>query len=123
MELVPAGIELSFDVTFNADDLNVGMLVYDTTSVSPVLISGPTAMSLVAINTYVGKFTPVQNKAYVIIKAVYTDDTLMVVDTDFSQGSEAIFAQVIGGGGSGPSSDSVIGYVISDETLVGVVNC
>jgi len=97
MELVPAGVELSFEVTFDADDLDVAMSVYDDSGEEPVLLLSPFAMDLVAagLNTYRGKFTPEAGKNYIIVKGVYTDDTFETFDTNYSQGSESVYAQYL----------------------------
>lgn len=111
MELVPAGVTLSFEVSF-APDLfgRVGMSVFDDTGSSPVLLLSPFAMALVAEGTYRGKFTPALGKSYVIRKCVYTDDTLTDLDPNFGEGSESIYAQNF-------NSSPTVGCVIK-----GVVN-
>lgn len=123
MNLAPGGLQLSFEVTFDSDTLHVGMSVYDTTTSSPNLVQGPTAMVNVLAGTYVGKFIPTTGRSYVIVKAVYTDSGLTILSPDYSQGSESIIAQDIGGGGSGPTGGAVIGYVNNNNTVVGLVNC
>ncbi len=123
MNLAPAGVELSFEVTFDSPSLNVGMSVYDTTDVDPVLASGPAAMTSLYGNTYFGKFTPADGHSYVIVKAVYTSDTFDTLDTDYAAGSESIYAQVIGGGGASSSApQSVIG-IVQNDPIIGVVEC
>lgn len=107
MELVPAGVPLSFEVTFDLDNLNVGMSVYDDSGIAPVLVYGPVAMTNVVGNTYRGKFTAVAGKPYVVFKAVYTSNTLAVLDTNYPQASESMIAEYL----SGSSGCSVIGYV------------
>ena len=119
MELVPAGVPLSFEVTFDSPDLSVGMSVYDDTGASPVLVQGPTLMTLVALNTYRAKFTASLGHSYVVIKAVYTDGTLLEVDTDYAQGSESLIAQNVGG----QQLNSIVGYVLPDDVIVGQVQC
>lgn len=118
MELAPAGIPLSFEVTYDRDDLNVGMSVYDDTGSVPVLLLSPFAMLLVAGNTYRGKFTPQNGKSYIIIKAVYTDDTLTTVDEDYGQGSESIYSQYLT-----QPVQSVVGLVDDNEPILGLVEC
>lgn len=119
MELAPAGTPLSFEVTFDSPDLSVGMSVYDDTGDNPVLVQGPSLMSLVAINTYRGKFTAELGHSYIVIKAVYTDDTLLEINTDYAQGSESLIAQNVGG----PNLSSVIGIVLPDNIVTGQVQC
>jgi hypothetical protein len=110
MEFAPAGVPLSFEVTFDRSDLDVGMSIYDDSGSSPVLLSGPTLMVNVGGTfTYRGKFTATNGKSYVIIKAVYTNDTLETLDQDYSQGSESIVAENLSSGGA--SGCDVVGYV------------
>lgn len=93
--LVPSGIPISFEVTFDSPTLPVAMSVYDDSGASPALVSGPTAMSLVVGNTFRGKFTGAAGKPYVIFKAVYTDGTFTSLDSDYSAGTETIIAEDI----------------------------
>lgn len=124
MELAP-NAPLTFEVTYDSPSLNVGMSVYDTTSGSPVLEQGPSAMTHLVANTYYGKFTPTVNHEYVIFKAVYTDNTFATLDTDYAAGTESIVCEDVGGGGgsSGPSGCPVIGIVIPNPTVIGIVQC
>lgn len=124
MELAPAGVPLSFEVTFDSPTLHVGMSVYDDSGALPVLLLSPFAMARVApgLNTYRGKFTAQAGKNYIILKAVYTDDTLTTLDGDYSQGSESIVAQYLNGtpdGGGCP----VVGIVDETDAVIGVVDC
>jgi hypothetical protein len=123
MEFAPAGVVLSCEVTYDSPSLNVGMSVYDDSGTSPVLILGPIAMGNVVGNTYRGKFTAVNGKNYVIFKAVYTDGTLTVLSSNYSQASETIVAQNLSGGSSAPSSCAVVGFVNLDNPIFGFVNC
>lgn len=94
MEFVPAVSALSFEVTYDDSSLNVGMSVFDVTSGTPELVSGPVAMTnLPGFFTYFGTFTPENNKQYVIVKAVYTDVSLETLNQNYSQGSESIAVQ------------------------------
>jgi hypothetical protein len=121
METVPAGVELSFEVTYDSSGLPVAMSVYNTEGESPVLVQGPTAMTNVVGSTYVGKFTPSAELNYLIFKAVYTDDTFETIDTDFVAGTETIYAADSGGGGGGTSDcGTIIGFV-NDPVLIGLV--
>lgn len=95
MNIAP-NVECTFEVTFDSPSLSVAMSVYDTSGISPVLVSGPAAMTSVVGNTYIGKFTPVNPKEYLIFKAVYTDGTLTTLSPDYSQSSESIIAQTTG---------------------------
>ncbi len=123
MELLPSGVPLSFEVTFDSPSLHVGMSVYNDSGANPVLVSGPTAMALVYGNTYRGKFTGVENTNYIIVKAVYTTSGLSVLDDNYSMGSESCIAQVIGGGGDGGGSDlcNITGIVEASPIVVGIV--
>lgn len=125
MELAPGGVSCSFEVTFDDDDLNVAMSVYDTTTGSAVLVAGPTAMTSVVANTYFGMFTPTTERSYVIYKAVYTDNSFTTLDTDYAAGTESIIAEDIGGGGGGGGSGggAVIGFVEPTPTVIGFVVC
>lgn len=123
MELAPSGVQLTFEITFSAPSLPVGMSVYDMSGESPVLVSGPTLMTNVVENTYTGNFTAEDNKTYLIFKAVYTDDTLATLDTSYAQGSESIVTDDGGGGGSETSNCPIVGYVQSGNTLVGFIVC
>lgn len=124
MQIAPANVACSFEVTFDANNLHVAMSVYDVTGSTPTLVQGPSAMQLVADYTYQGKFTPDAGSKYVIIKAVYTDNTFGTLSPDYAQGSESIVGQDFtpsGGGGGGGCE--VVGVVIPNPVLVGVVEC
>lgn len=124
MELAPAAVSLTFEVTYDSPSLHVAMSVYDTTSSSPSLVSGATAMDNVVGYTYIGKFTPELNHTYLIFKAVYTDNTFDTLDTDYAAGTESIVAENIsGGGGGGSGGGAVIGFVLPSPTVIGLVQC
>lgn len=124
MELAPAGVNLTFEVTFDLPNLNVAMSVYDTSGGSATLVSGPAAMLDVVGNTYYGKFLPTQGHTYVIYKAVYTDGTFATADPNYAAGTESIIAENIsGGGGGGAPTGAVIGFVIPNPTVIGIVEC
>lgn len=130
MELVPAGVPLAFEVTFDRDDLDVAMSVYDVTGVSPVLVQGPTAMQLVVGNTYKGVFTPEAGKNYLVLKAVYLSNTFAALDPDYSQGSETMRAEYVNLPTSAceitgfiESNNEIIGMLDTTPTLIGVVEC
>ena len=124
MELAPVA-QLTFEVTYDSPSLNVAMSVYDTTSGSPVLVQGPTAMTHLIANTYFAKFTPTLSHEYVIFKAVYTDSGFGTLDTGYSAGTESIICETIGGGGGGSTMSGcpVIGIVIPNPTVIGIVQC
>lgn len=121
MELAPAGVSLSFEVTYDRNDLNVGMSVYDDQGSSPVLVQGPTTMLNVVGNTYRAKFSAVAGKSYIIFKAVYTSNSLATIDSNYSQGSESIKAEDINGSSGGGCA--VTGVIGVNETVVGFVTC
>jgi hypothetical protein len=123
MELAPAAVPLSFEVTFDSPSLYVAMSVYDTTTGSPTLISGPTAMQVLVGNTYFGRFTAAAGRAYVIFKAVYTDGTFTVLRTDYAQGTESIFAMEFPSPEDIPSNCPIIGLVQNPSPVIGLVDC
>lgn len=98
MNLVPAGVSLSFEVTYDAPSLPVAMSVYDDSGPSPVLVQGPTAMLNWTGNSYRGKFTATAGKQYLVLKAAYTDGTFTTLDPNNAQGTESFVAQNIAGG-------------------------
>ncbi len=108
-------------MTFDSPSLSVGIVVFDTTA-SPVKVAGPTLMPLLYGNTYYGTFTPEDSKAYVIVKSVYTDDTLDTLDAAYNAGSESIFAQTIGGGGGSGDAETIYGYVDTVSEIIGFVD-
>lgn len=121
MELVPSGVPLSFEVTFDDPGLDVGMAVFDTSAGSPVQVGSVLPMTLVYGNTYFAKFNPSEGASYVLIKGVYTDETFVTLSPDYAQGSESIYATLLGGTDGG-SACELVGYVI-EETVVGTVEC
>lgn len=129
MELAPAGVSLSFEVTYDRNDLHVGMSVYDDSGVAPVLVSSPAAMLNVVGNTYRGKFTATEGKSYIIFKAVYTDSSLTTLSDDYSQASESIKAEFLNGSsgcyvvGLVDNDETVIGVIDNSETVIGLINC
>jgi hypothetical protein len=123
MELAPVLAPVTCEVTYDQPDLDVAMSTYDTTSGSPVLIDGPTAMTLLYGNTYIGKTPEFQSAhSYVVVKAVYTDNTFDTLSPNYAAGSESFFAQDSAGGGS-VQPGSVIGYVDEPQNVVGYINC
>jgi hypothetical protein len=122
VELAISNVSLAFEVTYSAPSLPVAMSVYDTTSGSPTLVTGPTAMLNVVVNTYVGYFTAENNKSYLIFKAVYTDESFATLDESYGQGSETIVVDDQGGSSSSDSSCVLVGF-IQNNPLVGYVEC
>lgn len=123
MQIAPGSTTLTFEVTFNDPSLPVAMSVYDLTTGSPVLVQGPSAMSLVADYTYQGHFSGTTGRNYVIIKAVYTDGGFTVLDPNYSQGSESIVVVDLGGGSSSPAGGAVIGFIDNNNEIIGIVQC
>jgi hypothetical protein len=84
---VPSGLPLPFEVTFDDDDLDVAMKVYDVTGVPALVATVP--MTHMDGGTYVASFTPDPDKSYVVRKSVYTDGTYTVLEGGYSSGSES----------------------------------
>lgn len=122
MEFAPAGVPLSFEVTFDSPSLHVAMTVYDDTGSSPVLLLSPFAMVRVYGNTYRAKFTAANGKNYIVVKSVYTDNTYATLDDGYAAGSESVVAQYFGSG-SQPSACPIIGIVEPNNTVIGIVEC
>lgn len=94
--LVPAGIAVPFSAVFvGATPARVAMSVYDDSGASPSLLLAPFLMNHTVGNVYSAKFTPVTNKSYIIVMAVYTDGTFTTVDGAFPAQSVAASAQYI----------------------------
>lgn len=119
MQMVSAGVPLSFEATFDADDLFVGMEVYDVTGDTPEKVGSTLEMSLVAISTYAANFTPENGKNYVLIKSVYTNDTLTVVDSNYQSQSESIRAVYM----NQSIECDAVGFVFDNNTIIGFVTC
>lgn len=79
----------SFEVTFDDDSLFVGFTFFDDSDVSPVQVGPVISGYNFKGNSYRAKFTPTEEKQYLVHKAVYTDGTLTVIDIDEPQGSDA----------------------------------
>lgn len=109
MQIARAGISNVFTASFDVPAPSfVAMSVYDTSGVSPVLAQAAAAMTLVtAVDSFIGKFTPVVGKSYLIAKAVYTDGTFTALDNSFVVAVETIYAEAS----------------IDPGSLVGVVEC
>lgn len=90
MNFAPSGVQLTFEVTFDRNDLNVAMTARETTNGNNILVSGPAAMTVSEGNTYKGYFTPSAGKSYLIRKVVYTDNTFVAEDPNYGAGSESI---------------------------------
>lgn len=94
--LIPAGIAVPFSAVFvGANPARVAMSVYDDSGSSPSLLLAPFLMNHTVGDVYSAKFTPVTNKSYVIVMAVYTDGTFTTVDGAFPAQSAGANAQYI----------------------------
>lgn len=84
-------MDIVFEVTFDADDLDVAAEIYDVSTGTPVLET-TTAMTVVASGrfTYFGSFTADPDKKYVVVKSVFTDNTFATLDTNYMSGSDAV---------------------------------
>lgn len=121
MEMVTAGFNLPFEVTFDSAVLNVGMTVWDVTDpINPTNANnGPVPMTLLHGFTYFAKFTPSQNRAYVIEKAVYTDEALATEDTNYRAGTESIFAEE---SANAPGiTETITGVLVESDPIIGIV--
>jgi hypothetical protein len=87
MQFVSTIQELAFDVTYDTDDLYVGLSIYDITTGTPDLIS-KTLMSNIIGNSYYGTFTPEFGKSYFVFKAVYNEIDMQTYNNNYSQSSE-----------------------------------
>jgi len=79
--IVQGGVPISFNYTTydQVTDLNIQANVYDVTGDTPELVA-QIPMPHTAFGSYLGKFTPMFNRIYQIIKIVYTDDTFETPD-------------------------------------------
>lgn len=68
-------------------DLDVAGLVYDVSSGSAVLLD-TVPMVATELGVYVGVYTGTASKTYLVIAAVYTDDTYVTPDTDYAPWAE-----------------------------------
>ena len=120
MEVVPSAVPLSFDVTYDAANLIVAMIVWDVTNGTPVQTGLPIPMTNVnGTNTYVGQFTPASQHSYLVVKSVFTSTFYNAYDPNYASGSETIFATTFGGGGGGSNAGvtSVIGVVNNPQYI------
>lgn len=96
--LVPAGTPLPFEYTSydGISSLNIGMTVIELTGGPPTVLNPGAPIPMVhAFNgTYIGYFTPMPGKSYVIHKMVYTDNTFAFLNQNYSPGSEGITTHV-----------------------------
>jgi hypothetical protein len=90
MSFLPAGKPLSIEVTYQDPGLNVGMRVFDDSGVTPTLVGSTIAMLNWEGNSYRAQIASLTPGRYLIRKAVYTDNTLAVIDPSYSESSEAI---------------------------------
>lgn len=88
MVVVPSGVPLPFEVTFDSVSLSVAMKVYDVTGITPVLVD-TISMEHLDGGTYHGTFTAEPGKSYVVRKSVYTDGSFSVLEEGYSPGTES----------------------------------
>lgn len=89
MNILPYGISLPFEVSFDRNDLFVAMKVYDD---SDTLISSLAMVSVDSSRMYRANFLPDQGVKYTVRKSVYTDGTYSTEDEEYPQGSESFIA-------------------------------
>lgn len=84
-------MQIPFEVTFDADDLDVAAKIYDVTDGSPALVS-TVAMEVVAagLHTYWGRYDFDESKQYIIVKSAYTDGTFTTLHPDYNSGSDSV---------------------------------
>ena len=92
MQLIPSGIRVPFEVTYDSPSLFVGMTVFDVTTGSPVQVGSLIPMVNVIGNSYLGLFIPTDQHIYMIYKNVYTDVTYSTISPNYAAGTEAAFA-------------------------------
>lgn len=114
MNILPANKPLSFEVTYDGPGLNVALTIYDLSGVSPVIVSGPSAMLNVVANTYVGSYVAAPIKKYLAFKAVYTDGTFTTLDTGYAQATETFTTNVSGSEDVLPDIEGVVDDVTDD---------
>lgn len=85
MNSVRSGVSLPFEVTYDPGLSFVAMKVFDG-----VTLVATIPMTNTYGSTYVGSFTPLENKSYLIHKAVYTDGTYTAFNNNYAHGSETI---------------------------------
>lgn len=109
MNLWSAANPQPFEVTYDQSGLIVNMSVYDITTGSAVLVSGPTAMTnLGSSGTYFGFFTPTIGHAYLVVKT----PTNPIYDSS----SETGFAYDTSGTAAGSQNNSdIVEIQISDN--------
>lgn len=120
MELVPAGVPITFAAAFDSSGLPVAMSVYETTSGTPVLLLSPFAMGAVVGGVYCGRFTPGNGKSYVVVKAVYTNGSFSAFNPAYEQQCESVYAQYLNSNNSG---GEIVGVVDTNSTIIGSVVC
>lgn len=86
------GLSHSFETTFDVSGLFVAMRVFDDSAGSPVQVGSPIPMAAYYGSSYRAKFTPTEEKSYLVHKAVYTDGTYATLHPDYSQSSDSFRA-------------------------------
>jgi len=115
---VRAGANLAFEYTAydGVPTLSVAMQVYDTTGGSPAYVA-TVGMTHVVNGTYVGYFTPLAGKQYLLNKMVYTDGTYATPSSAYSAGSETIQAST-----EQTDIGTILGDVVAMQTDVTAIH-
>lgn len=92
MRDLQVGLSHSFEVTFDTGGLFVAMRVFDDSAGSPAQVGSPIPMTVFYGTSYRAKFTPTEEKSYLVHKAVYTDGTYATLHPDYAQGSDSFRA-------------------------------
>lgn len=85
---------IPFEVTFDSPSLDVGAEIFDITDgITATPVGSVTAMvNASGTNTYFGQFSADADKRYLIVKSVFTDNTLATKDTNYNAGSDTVAA-------------------------------
>lgn len=87
--IVQSGLRKSFQVTWSDTGLAPRSLtkIYDNTTGVAIFLSSA-AMAELETGIYYSSFVPIANISYLVTKAVYTDGTFTVLDTNYAKSSE-----------------------------------
>ena len=128
MQLIPSGVPVPVEVTFDANDLYVGLSVFDMSTGAPVAVGALFPMvNVPGSNSYAANFTPVNGKPYVFLKRVFTDNTYTVPDVNYGTGSDSAYATnliqetalILAGVPSFSTQGGLIGFCYQDEIVEG----
>ena len=101
--IIPANVPSSFVASLGAASLLAGMRVFDTSTGSPVQITGQPGQvngvypmsEIFALNTYLAQFTAKPAHTYVFVFNVFTDDTYATVNGSYAEQSSAASAEFL----------------------------